>query len=300
MDAPVKHISDFAKMVEPNTESLAEINAMREDADPRLQEAADIAIDTKVMKIKTENDKALISGAGFSLLSAPLKAVGYAGRKINETLNNLSENQRQRLNEKIQRVVDKNIEITSLPTLASATEAYLYTEQEPDLAELFENLIVNCVDSSQMVHPSYVEVLKQLSGKEAYLLKSLFRRQKNIELPICNIILYDNDVDSGFKYAYRNLVDLVQVSYETGEKSIFTSPELPSMIDNFIRLSLFHSKYDRVLVDTDYASIFENRPEYLNLKQILKPGEKLDLEQGILLSTNFGESFFKAVSQNQP
>lgn len=297
MDAPVKHISDFAKMVEPNTESLAEINAMREDADPRLQEAADIAIDTKVMKIKTENDKALISGAGFSLLSAPLKAVGYAGRKINETLNNLSENQRQRLNEKIQRVVDKNIEITSLPTLAAATEAYLYTEQESDLAELFENLIANSVDSSQKVHPSYVEILKQLSGEEARILKYIFG---TTDIPICNIIL---SMQNGRlkKELYSHLIDLSSISID-GKREPFLQGELPMMVDNWIRLGLYkvENKIVAKFDGRDVYSEFTKRPEYLSFQAILKSDEVLELEKGRLYPTDFGLGFMQAVSQNQP
>ncbi|MCT8716084.1 DUF4393 domain-containing protein [Glaesserella parasuis] len=289
MKEQIDILATTVKATEPKTESISEIKSMREDQDIRLQQAANIATDTKLLQTKIENDKALINNAIFSTLSAPLKAFGYAGKKINETLLNFSDNQKQRLSTKIQRVVDQEIKIQSLPTLANATEAYLYTEQEPDLAELFENLIANTVDRTKNVHPSFVEILKQLSSKDASLLKMLFPYLFDSEIAICSILFYREEQQ--FTYVYRNLLSFTYA----GTNEPYIEQDLPIIIDNLIRLQLVTVEYGKSVVGVDYETAFRNRPEYQQFEQILRDGESLELEYGVLMITDFGRAFYKAV-----
>lgn len=278
-----------ASELEPKIDSLDEIKKMREDSDIRLQETASNLIQAKQITSQTAINKARLSGLPFQVLTMALDAVGYAGRKINDMFNNMSEKQQRLLREKINRVVDKDVSISSLPTLASATEAYLYTEQEPDLAELFENLIANTVDRTKNVHPSFVEILKQLSSKDASLLKMLFPYLFDSEIAICSILLYRKE--QGFKYIYRNLLSLSC----KGTSEPYIEQDLPIIIDNLIRLQLITAEYGKFVRGVDYETAFRNRPEYQQFEQILRDDEHLKLEYGVLMITDFGRAFYKAV-----
>ena len=130
--AVVDATTNILKNSDSTSDSMSEINAMRNDHDPRLKEASDLSIETKLINSQTNLNKAKVSKAFWAVLASPLSAFGYAGRKIGEVLNNYSEEQQRDLRNKINRVVDSDIEITptTLPILASATEALLYAEQE--------------------------------------------------------------------------------------------------------------------------------------------------------------------------
>lgn len=285
-------VTGTIKQTESTSDSMSEIIAMREDSDPRIQEASQNAIDSKLMNSKTNLKKAKISNALWSLIEAPLSAFGYAGRKINEILNNYSEEQKNSLQNKINRLVNSNIEITpqTLPTLASATEALLYSEQEPNLREMFEDLIVNTIDRTRETHPSFVEIIKQLSAKEASFLKIIL--SSNDTQPLVDIILR---LDKGFQPLYRNLIPLSYIS--SGE--LLVDDETPLFIDNWVRLGLISTSNKESLVDKKNYEVFNRHPIFVDLRNKHENPEKneyVEMQEGILRITDFGKAFAKSIN----
>lgn len=291
---PAKIITETLKQTQSNSDSMSEIDSMRQDVDPRIQKASENAINTKLVNSQTNLKKAKISNALWSAIEAPLSAFGYAGRKINEILNNYSDEQRNSLQNKINRIADCNIEITprTLPTLANATEALLYSEQEPNLREMFEDLIVNTIDRTRETHPSFVEIIKQLSSKEASFLKIIL--SSNNTQPLVNIIL-NLGKDKGFKPLYRNLIPLSNIS--SGE--LLVDDEIPIFIDNWVRLGLISTTTETSFTDNQKYNVFNQHPIVLNLKQTyenLVEDKSVSIQEGILNITDFGKAFAKAIN----
>lgn len=286
--AAIDATANILKNSDPTSDSMLEINAMRNDHDPRLKEASDLSIEAKLINSQTNLNKAKVSKVFWAVLASPLSAFGYAGRKINEALNNYSEEQQKDLRNKINRVVDSDIEITptTLPILASATEALLYAEQEPNLKEMFEDLIVNTIDKTKTTHPSFVEILKQISGSEAILLKCILPLNS---YPLANIII--NQDNNGYITVFRNLINLYQ------DDKFIVNDELPTFIDNWVRLGLVSVSTDVFFTDDKRYESFYHNPIYLDInKKNQNRLENIELQKGILEVTDFGKSFARAIN----
>lgn len=98
----------------------------------------------------------------------PISAMIWGYEKIGEYL-------QQKLSEKLANVPEEEI-ITPDPAVAvPAVEALRYTGHHEELREMFSNLLATSMISStaKKAHPSYVEIIKQITPEEANILKLL-------------------------------------------------------------------------------------------------------------------------------
>ena len=73
-------------------------------------------------------------------------------------------------------------------------------------------------------------------------------------------------------------------------------PQLPAMIDNWIRLGLVEVSYDKHLTDAVLYSWADQRPEFLRLSQEPQPdGAKVECQKGIMQRTELGRRFARAI-----
>jgi hypothetical protein len=73
-------------------------------------------------------------------------------------------------------------------------------------------------------------------------------------------------------------------------------PQLPAMIDNWIRLGLVEVSYDKHLIDAAHYSWADQRPEFLRLSQAQQPDEaRVEYQKGIMQRTELGKRFAKAI-----
>ena len=70
-------------------------------------------------------------------------------------------------------------------------EASKYYFEEKELREMFSKLIVCSLNSSKsnMVHPSFIEIIKQLSSTDAILLKKISEYNDFIPAIGCSIVM---------------------------------------------------------------------------------------------------------------
>lgn len=98
----------------------------------------------------------------------PISAMIWGYEKIGEYLH-------RRLSEKLENVPEEEI-ITPDPAVAvPAVEALRYTGHHEELREMFSSLLATSMikSSANQAHPSYVEIIKQITTEEAKILKSL-------------------------------------------------------------------------------------------------------------------------------
>ncbi|MBF0261289.1 MAG: DUF4393 domain-containing protein [Magnetococcales bacterium] len=135
--------------------------------------------------------------------------------------------------------------------------------EEPDIKELYLNLLAKAMDdrSASDVHPAFIDVVRQMSSKDAYYLKRVF---ENEALPIVQLKL----VKAGgvFNVFGRHIVNLQEMSLpeadrvSRGVNQKFDS-QLPALVDNWIRLGL---------VEVDYRSRFTDMAAYDWVEKIQK------------------------------
>lgn len=160
----IKDVSDVIKL-----DSATEITNLQNSTNPNLKIAGEVEADSK-------RKMAEIKNKSITLLHRLI--VGNGGKKIQDNISYLSEENKKRLENKILRVVDIDIKLGDIPTIGSSTEGLIYVQDEPDLKEMFENLIVNTIDKNKKstTHPSFVEILKQFNSDDAYYFKNIFQK----------------------------------------------------------------------------------------------------------------------------
>ena len=164
----------------------------------------------------------------------------------------------------------------------------MLSEEEPELQELFANLLSASMDkeTSSFVHPSFVEAIKQMTPDEAKLMRFF---SKEASLPIISI-RNDKKDSSGGRSHLRYLSVL-------GEKADCQNPALtPVLIDNLIRLGFIEipiigfSYTDKSLYDE-----IKNHPQVLKVMEELNniPDRKGTIIEQSIQVTDIGRLFIK-------
>ncbi|EGG98251.1 hypothetical protein imdm_291 [gamma proteobacterium IMCC2047] len=113
------------------------------------------------------------------------KALGTAGRAVNAALllvkgliwsiEQVGEFFQSRVSQKLEGVPVENICPPDPSIIVPAFEALRYRGHEEELREMYANLLANAfdIDTKSTVHPSFIEIIKQLTANEAKLLEFL-------------------------------------------------------------------------------------------------------------------------------
>ncbi|OOF59048.1 Abi-alpha family protein [Rodentibacter myodis] len=278
MPEPISSIKTATEIVKPD--SASEILALQNSSDIRLQNAGNYEADTKEKIAETKNFLATIAHGG---LVVPLKKIGGAVVKIAESFSLYSDKTKNSINKKIEHLKSQGIlagEISSIPAFADIAERLVYLDEEPDLKQMFENLLTSTVDLTKngINHPAYVEVLKQISNQEAHNLKLIFTHSPN-SMAICNL---------GFKHNGGTIPLL---------KYCLPIPfsEIPAQaLENWERLKLIEIIIDLEWVTDDDAYKYIQDILTVLGKENASYTEHVEIRKGVLRFTEFGKNFAKA------
>ena len=160
--------------------------------------------------------------------------------------------------------------------------SYCYDSEE--LREMYANLLVSSmnVDTKYNVHPSFVDIIKQLTPDEAKLLKKL-SSQNNY--PLIDVVLRKKD--GGYVTLVHNFTNIAE--------NVCDCPsEIFAYLDNFERLKLIAIPIGVYLKNDElYKSLEEHMAIQKLLNQTVQEGEKIEIEKGKFELTAFGKNFIK-------
>ena len=253
----------------------------------------------KVDKLPPSMDKALenvsdglskeignsLSGIWFLVFGgihqqAELKRMKYAHdlKQLEETLSkNIS-------NIPKEKIIEPDMQIA-----AQALENSKYCLSSQELRNMFANLVANTMNSdySDIVHPSFPEIIKQMSPYDAKVLKEFVNR------PSFPMVNYRLKVDNNsFHPSYQNIVifpnEDLNLDFEKTSKSIFS----------LIRLGLLESppglKFNNEKTYEEFKKI--KIYDFLNILISSYPIYKgIDTEKCLIQRTTIGASFIKSV-----
>ncbi len=172
-----------------------------------------------------------------------------------------------------------------------AMQGLSYSLDEPDLKEMYLNLLATATDDrvSEQAHPSFAEIIKQLSAPEAReLLEVLTTRA----VPVVRLGWI---AESGRGSTMVKNHVLPYSSAAGGPPVEHAS--LPVWVDNWVRLGLVRADYTMHLTAEGLYDFVPERPEYRQLgEQHPKGVDGIKVTQGILSATDFGRRFATAVS----
>jgi len=243
----------------------------------QVKEAASNLGQTAVTLTKTINN-----------VLVPLAAINFAFDKARIYFSGKFQ---QEIAEKAEAIPAEHIVEPKASIAGPTLQGLAFTHEEPNLKEMYLNLLATAMDgrAANLAHPAFVEIIKQLDSEDARLIREAL--QSPIALPIVQI---HRKLKGGTVYnlLVQHLLDLTDST--TGEP--VEDPQLPAMVDNWIRLGLIEVTYDKHLADLTKYLWVDLRPEYLRLSQNPQPDEAtVEYVKGILRRTELGKRFAKAI-----
>lgn len=212
---------------------------------------------------------------------APKKALVWGYEKIEEFIT-------ERVSEKLKNVPEENI-ITPPPSIAGpAVEALRFSGDDINLRELYANLLAAAMDdrTSDLVHPGYVEIIKNLSSDEALLLQTF---KNSIYYPL---------IDVTAKLAGSNSIKQASNFSHFYKITNLKRPDLiPTYLNNIIRLGLAEIPFGSNLHGENIYEPLENDEMLDNLKLhiINEIKGSVRLDRKYIMLTAFGRLFVKNV-----
>jgi hypothetical protein len=185
------------------------------------------------------------------------------------------------------------------PSLAGPLlQSLAFSLDEPDLKEMYLRLLATGMDRRyrETAHPSYVEIIKQLTGHEARHLRRFLSFGSH---PIAEIRLRDRNV-----HWFDPFIGRTSISWqvlETHLLNLTNKSDVPvegkgraAMVDNWVRLGLAEASYSIRAAGPNPYDWIELRPELIRLKS-LHAASKLWVVHGLLRRTQFGKEFGEAI-----
>jgi hypothetical protein len=209
---------------------------------------------------------------------APVSALVWGYDQIKDFVDN-------KVSEKLENVPEENI-VTPPPHVAGpALESLRYTGSIEELKELYANLLASSMDSATTrdAHPSFVEIIKQLSSDEARLLTALISIEQVPAVTIRN----NREDDTGGRDQLRNFTVLGE---NTGVQDYY---RIPNYLDNLCRLGLIEIPVHYVLIGEDTYKHLDEHPVVKEIASSIDQieGRKSELVHKTIIVTGLGRQF---------
>lgn len=190
----------------------------------------------------------------------------------------------QAVQEKTAKIPEEKLTEPEAYVAIPAVQQLSYCYDSEELREMYANLLVSSMnkDTKASVHPSFVDIIKQLTPDEAKLLKSI--KDKVSYIPLVDLQL-KNNVDGGHITILRNFTNL-------GDGVCENAQNICEYIENLDRLKLVCILEDIHLTDKNCYTPLENAPYLLAHKRIPIPeGRSFNIKQKSFYVTSFGKAF---------
>ena len=194
--------------------------------------------------------------------------------------------------EKISDIPDADLTSPPPSVAVPAMQGLGYSLDEPMLKEMYLNLLATATDSRRgdEAHPSFAEIIRQLSGPEAALLSGC--------LPLGNVAIVqvrkiESPISGGGFTVLQN--HIVPISDDDTHQPV-EEASAAVWVDNWMRLGLVTVRYDEHFVTKGRYIWAEERPEVLRHREEHESDTvEIEIHEGILHVTDFGQRFAAAV-----
>lgn len=210
----------------------------------------------------------------------PIKGFVWSFEKLQEFIDT-------KISGKLKNTPEEEIQTPKGNIVVPALQALSYSADEPELQELFANLIAGSMDkhTAQFAHPSFVDTIKQLTPDEAKLLK-YFSKEKS--LPTITIRSELKQGPGGFNLARH--ISLL------GEKAECQNPHLtPVALDNLQRQGLIEIPHNYSYTDKSSYEELKNHEDVTKAVEEINKSEdrKAKIVEETVQITDFGIQFIQ-------
>ncbi len=190
---------------------------------------------------------------------------------------------RKELEASIKQIPEEKVIEPSIQVTAQALENSKYCIEEDELRRMFTSLICNSMNSdySQYVHPSFAEIIKQMSVLDAKIIR-LFKDKsgKFIRLPVCKYVLYILGSPSYIDIPDHIFLELADTDFRLCSQSL----------SSLSRLGMLTITYGKKLDTPNLYEKFTQHPAYEYAKENY-PFANVKIIEGTVEATPLGKSF---------
>jgi len=190
------------------------------------------------------------------------------------------------LKENIAKIPKDKLTEPDTQTSAQALENSKYCIDKEELRKMFVSLISNSMNSdfNKDTHPSFAEIIKQMSTLDAKVIKT-FKNSSSNGFPLCQYVVnHDN--------GYIILLENVYLNYHTTYL-----PECSLSIASLVRLGLLSTSYDSHFTNDAYYTPFTEHFWFKKLKQEYNNNE-VSINKGVVQLTPLGRAFTRVCIPN--
>lgn len=193
-----------------------------------------------------------------------------------------------RLIEKLNRIEKEKI-VSIPPELGVPIFERLKFTRGEELVELYTELFIKAStsDTQNTAHPSYLEIITNLSVDEAKIVRYLKKSEQNSVIPYIRVKI-KTEGEEGDVISKKYLTNLT-------EKIEFFNPNNEQMyLENLTRLGLLHDFDTRYLTNQEYYKPLLEHSLLLKIKQELENTKKTtEVEKSYFVLTDFGKNFLE-------
>lgn len=215
------------------------------------------------------------------------------------------------LQSRIEHIPEEHLRTPPTSIAVPAMIGLSYSLDDDSLKDMYLNLIARATDdrATQVAHPAFAELIKQLSPTEATVLLDFLSSPGPIVMPneafpptitqptLEDLTSFKRGATRSYSTHRRHLTPFI----DSDSKKIVDRPETEMWIDNWVRLGLLEVDYDAFLNGHENYEWLDIHPEYLRLlADVEARGKKLDVRRGRFTPTAFGSAFREAVKPISP
>jgi hypothetical protein len=247
----------------------------------------------EVIKPPVKKGSEIITG----LLSFVNETIDAGLHIYKENLNYYKQKCHAKIKNKIDKIPKESLTPPDIGILGETMENLKYNLDKDYIVELYSNIIARNVDSrtKDMVHPTFVSIIKDLSYNDVVLLEAIYKYQNkdHMNIPIISLTIESNSeaMDKTFKSS-RYFIEIDDYNFDIIELGIF--------LENLIKLNLISIDFLHWLKN---ESIYEQMRNNANTiyKHTFKPLEiayncecNVGIkEKGVFNLTNLGQNLLK-------
>ncbi|MEO4053355.1 DUF4393 domain-containing protein [Solibacillus sp. CAU 1738] len=193
----------------------------------------------------------------------------------------------EKVNTKIAEIQPDRLAEPSLHIIGPAIEASKYYIDSEELREMFANLIAASMnsDKTDSVHPSYVEIIKQLTSDEAKIL----RYSKGRHIPTINVVASHGTTHSPIMLNFSDIAFKAECEYPN---------KVHAYLENLNRLGLINLNANGSIADDKQYTDIENHPMTLYAIELANLMGKSKINRSYADTTSFGRLFYEICIKN--
>lgn len=198
------------------------------------------------------------------------------------------------LQEKVKKIPEEKQCEPEAYVAVPAIQQIAYCFNSEILRDMYANLLASSMnmDKKWEVHPSFVDIIKQITPDEAKLLK-IFPRNSGRYIAVMDLKI-NLENGKGEQTIARNIVD------EPFYKICDVPDNMSSYLENLCRLKIIEIPEDLHITEDKYYSKIENSQRVLNLKEkSLGEGNTYICSKKLLYVTDFGIAFTQCCIDEQ-